>query len=112
MNPYYNPKDLDLEMLCFDEPNMSYEYNTLCFWLTKKGHIYTMSDCGCSCPTPFENHDRMTQEEVLKTLTRIDSLEQAQRAFDTWNKPYDGKKIFGPDDRRKLTLWVKKNMKL
>lgn len=111
MNPYYNPEALELDMIAFDEPDMSYEYNTLCFWATKAGQIYSASDSGCSCPTPFEDaHDRETREEVIATLERVGSVEQAESIFDAWNKPYD-KLLLDAAERRKLSVWITERLK-
>lgn len=107
INPYYNPEKLGLEMISFDEPNMSYEYNTLCFWATKKGKVYTASDSGCSCPTPFEDrHARDTRAEVMATLEPVGSVAQAEAIFDSWNKNYEGKKLLPVSAKMKLSKWV------
>lgn len=106
MNPYYNPEKLDLELLSFDEPNMSYEYNTLCFWVTKEGLIYCASDSGCSCPTPFEEYSGENQKEVIQKLERIGSLEQSLSIFDSWNKGYDNRPYLSIESRKELEKWI------
>jgi len=113
MNPYYNAEELELDMIVFDEPDLSCAYNTLCFWATKDGQVYSAHDSGCSCPTPFENaHDRKTRDEVLQTLERIGSIEQAESIFDAWNEDYDNKPLVNIDERRKLSLWISSRLKL
>jgi hypothetical protein len=112
MNPYYNPELLDLDLISFDEPNLSYEYNTLCFWATKDGQIYTAQDAGCSCPTPFEDaHDRPTRDEVIATLERVGSVEQAESTFDAWNRGYGDSDHLGADERCRLTRWAQERLK-
>ncbi len=111
INPYYNPEKLDLEMIDFDEPNMSYEFNTLCFWATKDGRVFTASDSGCSCPTPFEDFEGETQDDVLKLLERVGSVAQAETTFDSWNRNYDGKPLLQHTDREKAIEWVKSHIK-
>lgn len=106
INPYYNPDKLGLELLSFDEPDMSYEYNTLCFWKTENGLIFTASDSGCSCPTPFENYEGETQKEVIQQLERVGTEEQALSIFDSWNKNYEGKPHLGIEDRKRLSEWM------
>jgi hypothetical protein len=107
MNPYYYPEKLELEMLSFDEPDLSYEYNTLCFWATKDGQIYSASDSGCSCPTPFEDgHDCQTRDEVLQTLERVGSVTQAESIFDSRNKGY-----LLASEKQKLAEWVNARLK-
>lgn len=113
MNPYYNPEKLGLDLISFDQPNMCYEYNTLCFWSTPDGKVYTAQDSGCSCPTPFEDHhDKPTLDEVLNTMERVGSLEQAENIFDTWNRDYDGSLYLGHSSRRELVCWITENLKL
>lgn len=85
-NPHYYPEKLGLKQLTFDEPNMSYEYNTLAFWATPDGQIYTAHDSGCSCPTPFEDLESDTLEAFKKKAERVGSLRQAEEAFNSWNK--------------------------
>ena len=110
-NPYYDPEELQLELLSYDEPHLSYEYNTLCFWATEDGRIYSASDSGCSCPTPFENYEGDTQKEVLQKLERVGSVEQAESIFDSWNK-YDENKAHLPNhERDKMTKWVLERLK-
>ena len=111
MNPYYHPEQLGLEIISFDEPDLAYEYNTLCFWASADGKIYSASDSGCSCPTPFEDkHDRPTCKEVLNTLNRVTSVKQAERIFDEWKNHY-GRLLLTGDMRRNLVKWVKARLK-
>src|ERR1041384_858404 len=112
INPYFNPEKLDLEMLTFDEPDLNYEYNTLCFWVTKDGRIYSANDNGCSCPTPFEDYEGSNQDEVLKKLVRVGSVQYAESLFNDWNKNYDGKKFLPNSDKIKLSNWIKTKLKI
>lgn len=107
MNPYYSPDKLGLEMICFDEPDLCYEYNTLCYWATKDGRIYSASDSGCSCPTPFEAHDKDTTEDVLETLERVGSIEHAKAIFDSWNKGIKEEFSLSNSERQRMSEWVK-----
>jgi len=104
-NPYYSPESFELELLSFDEPDLSYEYNTLCFWATKDGRVYSTSDSGCSCPTPFEQYDSGTLDELVQQLERVGSVEQAIAIFNSWNCGLP------MEDRNKLAEWVKANLK-
>lgn len=115
MNPYYNPELLDLELISFDQPNLSYEYNTLCFWASKTGQIYSASDSGCSCPTPFENnYSGETIEETLQKLERVGSVDQTLGIFDFWNSFQTwGEPIsLSGSERAKLKTWVEDRIKL
>lgn len=110
-NPFYYASKFDLELISFERSSGSYEFDTIAFGATKDGQIYTAWDSGCSCPTPFEDYEGTTREQVLAGLERVGSLEQAEAAFDSWNQN-DGYNIYlGPDDRRELTEWVKKHLK-
>ena len=112
MNPYYDAEKLELEMLSFDEPNMSYEYNTLCFWAAKDGRIFSASDSGCSCPTPFEDsHDRPTRDEVLQTLERVGSVAQSESIFESWNNGLAANSRLPASDKQKLAEWVTARLK-
>ncbi len=112
MNPYYDNEKLGLEIISFDQPDLSYEYNTLCFWATKDGKVYSASDSGCSCPTPFEDaHARETYEEVLQTLERVGSVKQAESIFNSWNKGYDNRPYLDQSELQSLTKWVKAKLK-
>lgn len=111
INPHYSPEKLNLDMIVFNEPDMSYEFNTLCFWATEDCRVYSASDRGCSCPTPFEDYGGETQEEVLQKLERVGSIEQAESIFDSWNKNYDGKQYLPMSDRNELSGWVKVRLK-
>ena len=110
-NPHYSPEKFNLEMLVFDEPGMSYEFNTLCFWATEDGKVYSASDSGCSCPTPFERFDSETQDELFQTLERVGSVEQAESIFESWNKNYDGKPFLPNERKQEAMNWVKEHLK-
>ena len=111
INPHYNPEKLGLEMLSVEQPDMSYEFNILCFWSTGDGRVFTAQDSGCSCPTPFESYDGETQKEVLQKLERIGSVQQAEYTFDSWNKDgyfYGEQKQHLPQhDKDNVLHWVK-----
>ena len=113
LNPYYDNDKLGLEMLSFDEPDMSYEFNTLCFWATPDRRVYSASDSGCSCPTPFEDYEGDNLDKILPLLERVGSVEQGERIFDAWNKAYDWDKgdysaqHLQVSERNKLSDWLK-----
>lgn len=94
-------------MIVFDEPDMYYEYNTLCFWATSDGRVYTASDYGCSYPTPFEDYEGCTQEEVIQKLEQVGSAKQAEKIFDGWNTCYDKSKKLSISHKQELLNWVK-----
>jgi len=110
INPYYNPEQLNLELLSF-EAGYCYKFDTLCFWATETGQIYSASDSGCSCPTPFEGYVGEDQKDVLQQLERVGSLEQAENLFDEWNVEYDGSsKKLNDEEKHDLAVWIKKHL--
>lgn len=86
MDPYCNPSELGLEMLAFEEPDLCYEFNILGFWIDGKGHLYSASCSGCSCPSPFEDYTGETCADVLSKLQRIDSVDEAISVLEAWNR--------------------------
>ena len=112
INPYYNPEGLGLEMISFDERGLGYSYNTICFWATPDGKVYTARDSGCSCPEPFERHAGRTTKEVTTTLESVGSVEQALTTFDSWNKDWENHKICGVEARKSLNDWVEARLKI
>lgn len=111
-NPYYDPSKLDLKLISYDEPDMCHEYNTLCFWATEDGRVYSASDSGCSCPTPFEDYSGETQKEALQKMERVSSAYHAESIFNSWNKNYDGKPFLPSSEKRELTEWISKELKI
>lgn len=112
INPYYDwNRQLDLEQLQFDRSSGSYEFDTIVFWATKDGRVFTAQDSGCSCPTPFEGYAADTLDEILAGLERIGSVEQAEATFDAWNRNDGYNTHFDVDTRREVTEWVKARLK-
>lgn len=108
INPYYNPESLNLKMITFEEPGLSYEFNILCFWVTEEGNVYTASAAGCSCPEPFENYYAKDQKEALQLLERVGSKEQAFQILKSWDRNNEIK----DRDIHDLDMWLTKNSKL
>lgn len=102
-NYYYNPAEAGLEMLSFEDDNLSYEFDILAFWSTKDGVVYSASDSGCSCPVPFEDYTSLAE------LERVGSVKQALCIFDGWNKGYNGNKS-DSSSKRKLKKWMEDNL--
>jgi hypothetical protein len=86
MNPYYDPAEVGLTMLTFEEPNLSYEFNMIGFWTDAQGRLYTAQCSGCSCPAPFEDYCGDTPSEVLGKLQRIGSIDEAISVLNYWNR--------------------------
>lgn len=88
-------------MLSFEDGSLDYEFDILAFW-AKDGVVYSASDSGCSCPTPFEDFNS------LQELERVGSVEHAESIFKDWNQ---GRKV-DPHERRNLVEWVRARLKV
>jgi hypothetical protein len=65
-NPYYNPKNMDLEIIDSIDCAGSYEFDILVVWKhLSTGVFYWAHDSGCSCPTPFEGYGCLEDLRVL-----------------------------------------------
>lgn len=102
-NPYYEPKKLNLEMLTF-EADLGYEFDIIAFFATQNGNVYFAQDSGCSCPTPFEDFDKESQDECLQLMERVANCDHAERLFDSW--------VYrDPNDKKALTSWISEKLK-
>jgi hypothetical protein len=70
-NVYYNPASWGMEIFAeLDNPNLSYEYETLIVLKhVESGKFYWAHDSGCSCPTPFEDYNKIEDLSVLNRQT-------------------------------------------
>lgn len=61
-NVYYSPEKYGLRTIGeIDFSSGSYEFDILVvFQDVETGKFYYAEDSGCSCPSPFEDHDRTT----------------------------------------------------
>lgn len=113
LDPYYAPEKLGLEMLAVEQPDLSYEFNILAFWSNGIGQVWSCSDSGCSCPSPFEDYRGYTQQEVVQKFERIGSVGQAAAIFDSWNSwetSYHGNHL--PQSRKdEVMAWVQAQLK-
>lgn len=105
INYYYDPAQAGLEMLTFEDAaaHEDYGFNILAFWADRDGLVYSASDSGCSCPSPFEDYHSLQQ------LERVGSVEQAVSIFKAWNDSY-GHKIVDSCEERKLIKWLENYM--
>jgi hypothetical protein len=57
MNIYYDPEEFGLLIDGEIEENGAYQFNMVVVWKDKLDPLYYWAaDCGCSCPSPFENY--------------------------------------------------------
>ena len=104
-NPYYSPEKLNLDMISFDEPDMSYEYNTAAFFKTPDGRVFFASDSGCSCPTPFEYYEGNTMDEVIQKMEQMKDFDMAEAYLRSWGMGYRSQSFIDMDDVAKLKAW-------
>jgi hypothetical protein len=106
-NPYYNPNELALTLRSVEDEHLSWEFDILAFFATDDGRVYTASDSGFSCPTPFEDYEGEDQKAVLQLLERVESGSHAERIFKVWNKGYNSTKTkTDPSEGHSIRLWV------
>ena len=106
MNPYYSRDSADFCKFTFEE-DLGYEFNILLFVKTGDGRVYSAEDCGCSCPSPFEDYEAETLDGVLQKMERIGSVEQAMRIFDSWrHRGHKKSPIVPSSDFEKLRAWM------
>lgn len=91
MNPYYDSDKLGWDIFTLDRPDLSYEFDTLCFWKDSEGTVYSASDTGCSCPVPFENYQGETPASIAAQLERVPNLAYALGILRDWNNDYGGR---------------------
>lgn len=89
MDPNYDYKELGWEMITFDEPNLGYDFNILCFWKTKKGLVFSAKSKGNSSSFPFNEYKGETEVEIEQKLERVGSFSQAKAIFAAWNHYYN-----------------------
>lgn len=77
-NIYGHPENYGLQIFKVLEENLSYEFNMLVVWKNEKGEFFWAQDSGCSCPSPFENYNSVSD------LYKIDpnNLEPFQQAVE------------------------------
>ncbi|KKL15275.1 hypothetical protein LCGC14_2507210 [marine sediment metagenome] len=72
-NIYYSPEKFGLEVFAeFEYSDACYQFDTRVVWKDKNGQLWTAADCGCSCPTPFEdfhldNIDKLTSTDEIRS---------------------------------------------
>ena len=57
-NPYYSPEKCGLEMFAEIDTAGSYEFDLFVVWKKLDDNtLWWDTDSGCSCPSPFDEHD-------------------------------------------------------
>ncbi len=109
INPYCSPKKLGLAMFTLQK-DPDYDFNIIAFWTPGGGVVYSATDSGCSCPSPFEDYEYADLKEFQQAMERVESFSTAKEKISTWkeniydliDRPKIGdlqelKKMFVPD---------------
>lgn len=83
-NIYYTPEAFGLQQIGEAEfSSGSYEFDTTVVWRdVETGEFFYAEDSGCSCPTPFESHDRTTITKIERLQDLLDHLTERMRGHD------------------------------
>lgn len=79
---YYDPEKFGLTILGEAEASGGYEYDKIVVWRDQHGQLFTGTDSGCSCGSPFETTG-------LGDLDKVD-FHQAMKALDDWASDHAG----------------------
>lgn len=87
-NVYSNPENVGLEIVGTLDASEAYEFDILLVVRdVATGRVYLDTDSGCSCPTPFEGVDGLSD---MQEIRGIDDYRDAARR---WNEMYDRKRV-------------------
>lgn len=80
-NPYFTPEDFGLKILGEVEwSDECYQFDKTVLWEhPDTGKYYIASDCGCSCPSPFEDYHELAALEEVTVDGAITALESRRR---------------------------------
>jgi hypothetical protein len=74
-NVYYSPEKLGLTKVDeADLDNEPYQFNIRAVWRQTSGVIYTAKDSGCSCPSPFEDYNRLEDLDRIAARQQVDEI--------------------------------------
>lgn len=88
-NPYYNPAECSLELIGVLEDDEPWQFDMVIVVKDKlDGKLYAAHDSGCSCPTPFEGI------EELSDMTPITTVDDLKRFVEVNESEYEQKWSF------------------
>lgn len=101
-NVYSHPENVGLELIgALDEPDLSYEYNTLIAVNHKEsGRVFWASNSGCSCPTPFEDFYFNGPDENNLEEVKLHNWSAFIASVKSWSLGYDGETAKVPQHER------------
>ena len=75
---YHDPEDFGLKVVAELHYDDGYDFDIRVVWRHKEsGRLYTGRDAGCSCPSPFEDYNKL---EDLDELVSMDALREEARS--------------------------------
>lgn len=81
-NVYYNPEAFGLTPVAELECSSGgYEFDTIVVWSDATGTLLWAHDAGCSCPTPFEDHDVSTLNRDRDALLRFAAEKNTHKSY-------------------------------
>lgn len=97
-NIYSEPEKFGLEIVGEIEDEPDYSFDMFVVWKDNKGSLYYGQDSGCSCPSPFENIESVSELEKIDK-NNFDVFETAVMRF---NKEYSENARPSLEDRKNL----------
>lgn len=93
-NAYYEPEKLGLKVVAeIEYSDGCYQFDTRVVWKhVPTGNLYTARDCGCSCPTPFEDYNSLESLERFNLRELEDEI--ASERKDGWHSPMEGPRAY------------------
>lgn len=84
-NPYYNPENWDLTTIAeFDKSDGCYQFDLVVIWQTNEGYLLIGTDSGCSCPSPFEDVEHVSELTHVNPDNPAADIRNAVGEWDEW----------------------------
>lgn len=84
-NPYDNPSSWNLDMIAeFDKSDGSYQFDLIVIWKTDEGYLLIGTDSGCSCPSPFERVEHVSELTHVNPDNIAGDIRSAVGEWDEW----------------------------
>jgi hypothetical protein len=83
-NAYYEPEKLGLTIFAeIEYSSRCYEFDTRVVWENEEGILFTARDSGCSCPTPFENFNSISDLTLLDNISWLEEEVNEESEYTT-----------------------------
>lgn len=90
-NPYYDPSKFGLELVdSIEWDGEDYQFHITAVWRQARGKYYVATDSGCSCPSPFEDYDKLEDldgphnKRGLESILRVKIKENAREGTNSY----------------------------